>query len=928
MRSNDRRHRAALLGVAGAAALLASQAAHAQDVSAPEATADDGDAIVVTGVRGSLERAADIKRDAAQVLDSIVAQDIGRLPDPTTAAALQRVPGVQVSVNRNNELGDVRVRGLPDVLTTVNGREIFTTTGRKFDLNDLPAEALSRIDAYKSQTPDLIEGGLAGVIDLKLNKPFSFTKPTIVASARSNWAARAEAFNPQFGALATDRWDTGIGEIGVLVNATWSRNDYRRDQTTLSGLRSTAAAPLNTAGYMVPNILQNFPEEGRLERTQVNAALQWQASPALLFYADGLYTRSRDRGVHYGANVQPFTTNVSLTDATSSGDCFRARVTAAGQNPTIQTDAAGNRTLQPHTVQNLCYLESGTFNNIVVNQTTQARDIVQENKLIAGGASFEQGGWKADLDVSYQTSKSDRTLIIADIGQRLSSLTITPDVNGIPQFTVPGDQLLSTANLSMRNSFQQQFGLTEGDLFAAKVDVERELGGFLSKLRVGGRYARRAADSYQVNLNTALPGGNIGTATEARAVLVSNTGLPSSFLSIGAPAPGIDGGQRFYVPNPDYLLSDEGQDALRAYVGLPLGRPDFQKVRQFNAEEDTFAAYAEIDYEVALGGTATLDGVVGGRYVRTERDITTFVATNGGFDPLTASTTDQDFLPTATARLRFQNGLQARLGYSRSIRRPEFGDLNPAVTLSLSNNPFVQSSGSAGNPDLRQQESDSYDATLEYYFRGGYIAVAGYYREISDRVINGAANETFNGVDYSVTRPRNLGSATLKGIEISGQYFLDFLPGPLSGLGVQGAFTLADSKIGGDDPLAGNPLQGVSKYNFTSGLLYEKGGLSGRLVYTYRSKYFESDQTGSISVRPIAEGQEGEVFVPTLLSYVRPAGRLDFSVGYDINPALRLDVGGTNILRNRTKEYLGQSFAVFQGFYDETSYTIGLRVRL
>src|SRR3546814_16606066 len=69
---------------------------------------------------------------------------IGKLPDPTTAAALQRVPGVQVSTNRNNELGDVRVRGLPDVLTTVNGREVFTTTGRSFDLQDMPAEEIGR----------------------------------------------------------------------------------------------------------------------------------------------------------------------------------------------------------------------------------------------------------------------------------------------------------------------------------------------------------------------------------------------------------------------------------------------------------------------------------------------------------------------------------------------------------------------------------------------------------------------------------------------------------------------------------------------------------------------------------------------------------------------------------------------------------------
>jgi iron complex outermembrane receptor protein len=923
-----------LLWLLSSAAVIPVSAV-AQTVAPPHPVAETqgSSEIVVTGVRDSLERAAEVKRDAVQVVDSIVAQDIGKLPDPTTAAALQRVPGIQVSVSRTNELGDVRVRGLPDVLTTVDGREVFTTTGRRLDLQDVPAEALGRIDVFKSQTPDLVEGGLAGVIDLRLNKPLSFRKPTIVLTARGNYGLRSEKFSPQFGALATNRWDTGIGEIGVLVNGTWSRNDYQRDQTILSGLRSTAATPLNTAGYLIPNILQNFPEEGRIDRTQANAAIQWQASPSLELYVDGLYTRSHDRGAHYGANVQPFTTNVTLTNVQASSNCFQARATAAGQNPTIQTDSAGNRTLQAFTVQNLCYLNSATLNNVVVNQTTQARDIVQQNKLIAGGLRFDQAGWKANLDLSYQTSRSDRTLIIADIGQRLPSLTLRPNVDGIAEFEVPGNALLSIDDLYMRNSFQQQFGLTEGDLFAVKADTEKSFDGILSRVRFGARYARRAADSYQTNLNTALPGGNIGTATEATAVRVQATGLlPLGFLSIGSPAPSINGGTAFYVPDPEFLLSDDGQDALRTYVRLPTGRPGFQKERQFNAREETIAAYGELGYAIPFGDNAVIDGILGGRYVRTNRTITTFSVTGSGanavYTPVTADATNEDFLPTATARLKLDNGLQARLGYTRSIRRPEFGDLNPVRTLSLSNNPFVQSSGSAGNPDLKEQKSDSYDATLEYYFRGGYVAVAGYYRKIKDRVINGAATETVNGVDYSVTRPRNLGEASLKGVEVSGQYFLDFLPGALSGLGLQGAFTLADSEIGGDDPLAGNPLQGVSKYNYTAGLLYEKHGISGRLVYTWRSKYFDSDQTGSISVRPIDAGQINTIFVPTLLSYVRPAGRLDFNIGYDLNDAIRIDFGGTNVLRNKTRDYLGQSFATFEGFYDETTYSLGLRVRL
>src|SRR3546814_17905312 len=115
----------------------------------------------------------------------------------------------------------------------------------------------------------------------------------------------------------------------------------------------------------------------------------------------------------------------------------------------------------------------------------------------------------------------------------------------------------------------------------------------------------------------------------------------------------------------------------------------------------------------------------------------------------------------------------------------------------------------------------------------------------------------YDGDPYAVSRPRNIGQATLKGVELSSQYFFDFLPGALSGLGLQGAFTIADSKVGGGDPLAGYPLQGVSKYNYTVGLLYETYGISGRLGYTSRSKYF----TAQAERKNVALGKGGYVRV-------------------------------------------------------------------
>src|SRR3546814_18900483 len=99
----------------------------------------------------------------------------------------------------------------------------------------------------------------------------------------------------------------------------------------------------------------------------------------------------------------------------------------------------------------------------------------------------------------------------------------------------------------------------------------------------------------------------------------------------------------------------------------------------------------------------SLECVVGVRYIRTNRAIGTFVENDGGtFDPLTAKTTDHDWLPNATARFKIGDGIQIRLGYAKSLRRPNFGALNPAVTLNQSNNPLVQSGGSAGNPEDRK----------------------------------------------------------------------------------------------------------------------------------------------------------------------------------------------------------------------------------
>ncbi|VWX54072.1 TonB-dependent receptor [Novosphingobium sp. 9U] len=908
-----------------AAMLCSSQASIAQE-AAPQADGG-GDAIVVTGIRQSLEKAADVKREATQVVDSIVATDIGKLPDPTVAAALQRVPGIQVQNDRNNELSSVRVRGLTDILTTVNGREVMTTTGRGFDLQDVPAEALARIDAFKSQTADQIEGGVAGSIDLRLNRPFAFKQPLLVLTARQNYGVNVGKSNPALGALASYRTDTPVGEIGLLVNGTWSRSDTIRGQSNLTERRWSGSAPLNTPGYLIPQVIQNMPDVGQVDRKQVNAALQWQATPSLQAYVEGLYTYFRSTAGFAGFNAQPFTDRSRISNITADDDCFDARVNAAGTNPTLVNNANGTQTLQPFTVQRVCNVKSFQLDNVVINQNSSSNRVTQKNKLIAGGLNFAQERAKATLDVAYQTSRAFTENFNAEVGQRVASVFVETDVNNGPTMTIAPSLPLDPTNLSLRNSINQNFSLARGELFQAKADGEYEFDGILSKLRGGLRYARREArfqNVQQTNTVQSIGFGNIGTATEATARLVSSLPLSSDFLGVIGEAPRLNGGMPFLGVNPAYLRSERGRNELRALFKLPLRQPDYDPTKEFNAKEATYAGYLEGGYEIPIGDL-TLDGVIGGRLIRTDRTISGFERVGTAYNLVSAATSDTDFLPSATARLQLPGGFQTRFTYSRSIRRPDFSSLSPTESLTLVGNVFLLNTGSRGNPDLKPQKSDSFDATAEYYFRSGYVSVTGYYRSIKDRVVTSSTQETIGGLNYLISSPRNVGSVDLKGAEVSGQYFFDFLPGALSGFGVQGAFTLAQSKIKGDDPLAGNPLIGVSKYNYTAGLLYDKLGLSARLIWTFRSKYIDSDSTGGVQLRPFDPAVTN--VVPTLLTYTRAAGRLDFSVGYDVTEAFRIDVGGSNILRNHTSLYRGSEDLNVSLLEDETTYTIGARVK-
>src|SRR5271168_3436198 len=190
--------------------------------SSQSGQSDQVETIVVTGVRASVKSALEIKKNADQFVDSIVAEDIGKLPDNNVIEALQHVTGIQVSRNAA-EANQLLIRGLPDISTLLNGREIFTSTGRFITLQDIPAELLQRVDVQKSSRADDIEGGIAGVVDVRLHRPFDFDGTEIAGTLRETHSSLADTNDPTASLLASGRWHTDIGEFGLLGDVSYKK---------------------------------------------------------------------------------------------------------------------------------------------------------------------------------------------------------------------------------------------------------------------------------------------------------------------------------------------------------------------------------------------------------------------------------------------------------------------------------------------------------------------------------------------------------------------------------------------------------------------------------------------------------------------------------------------------------------------------------
>lgn len=207
-----------------------------QDVPPGTADVEATSEIIVTGTRQALQTSQNIKRNADTVVDTITATDIGAFPDKSVAEALQRVPGI--TVNRFAASDDtshfsadpsgVLIRGLTQVRSEFNGRDTFSAnSSRGLSWGDISPELMAGVDSYKNQTAEMIEGGIAGTVNLRTRVPFDQQGEVIQVGVNANYGDISKTLTPDISALYSNRWSTGIGEFGLLANLAYSEIQTR-----------------------------------------------------------------------------------------------------------------------------------------------------------------------------------------------------------------------------------------------------------------------------------------------------------------------------------------------------------------------------------------------------------------------------------------------------------------------------------------------------------------------------------------------------------------------------------------------------------------------------------------------------------------------------------------------------------------------------
>lgn len=927
--------------------MMSNGAAFGQ-ASAPNATPQELEEVVVSGIRESLTQALDIKRESIQIVDAVVAEDIGKFPDNNTVEALQRVPGVQVTDRARGEVSRVAIRGLEDVTTTINGRNIFTASGRQVALADIPSSLLNRVDIYKTRSADLIEQGIAGVIDIVAHRPFNFDDSKISLSARGVYEEQNDEIDPHLSALLSDRWETGIGQLGALLNVSYAKTHYR-DQSVTAGamvpfLTGTNLPPVPAAlraDYRGnPNDMNNWVPYERIFTTNPRVATNpttpgavhtpvqiWQ--PGML---DGLPTAAGST-LNFNGAQYPYVLSrdaVFASDLTGTRERPAANLSLqfAPNDSSEYTFEAFYNGYRDERFNSLLFTFVdwwGAPSNTVLYPGTnivKSRDIrdpygFMSGDLLTGDTDsylYSIGGkweitdaFEMTADVYYQDSRYDETFFAMRTERVAPSVSVDFNAgDGITAFSF-GDNP-ATANINESNLTDARLWNVaqlydnalwrEGDSMTADVDGSFKTDWtFIEKLSFGVRYDDRSA-SEGARTQTSDGQRILGTNSTTNGVLGINLATHPELVSTNS---GFFDGQSavpttWAVADGYYIRShaDEVRSLYNRTLNIDLATSNELVIpKNFEVQEVTTAAYVQADFNADIAGHA-FDGQFGARYVNVDTDMDFFSGPVNARVRSSASESKSKVLPSVMARFAITDDLRVRASYGETLRRPNFVDLNANITYTRDVTNIGYGTATGGNPNLDPVESKNYDLSLEWYFSDSSAV----YATLFKREIEGLIVPFFNVVQYTdsvgpytyvLAQPDNASNGELEGFELGFQYFPDNVPNWLKGIGIQASATWLDSSQDTPTTNSAGAVTGV----VTSDMFgVSEKSYSAVLVY---EKWIVDARLSWVWRDDFLNHYEAALFANPREVWRASEQNLDFQLSFDVTDALVLTLDARNL---------------------------------
>lgn len=828
-------------------AFLYTQAAWAQTSNTTGTTqaSGTGNVVVISGQRAALQSAQKLKQDSDEVVDSIVAEDIGKLPDRSVTEVLQRIAGVTIDRNmagdpnrQSVEGSGVSVRGLTYVRSEVNGRDAFSAGGgRSLGFADVAPELMAGVDVYKNPSAEQVEGAIAGLVNLRTAMPFDYKGFKGTLSVSENYSTlRKGAPAPTGALLLSNRWNTSFGEFGALIDLAHAKSPSRSDGVGVDPyfphVNSTDRALYDPAKTTwIPLGVGYRSQDFERVRRGDYAALQWRPTrdlTAALTYFKTRYKEDLDEHVVASAEDKWYQQVASSDSVFDSNGAF--------QSGTLSNPTYGGSPF--------------TSSQRINSRESSTRDLALNVQWrVAPNLS-----WTND----FQHVRSTTEGFDADVSTGFILPNQTLDMRGkVPLLTLGSPAYMADANNYYWAYTQEALDRAKATQKAWKSDVKFTFDDpVLRDIRFGVRMADREGvnnkaqkfynwqaitfpwmEGWQIPHVARL--GDPRFAGGASLQTIDNFfdgkyNVPPMLFANEATVRGFPGEWTKLHAYHDVLCAEQGSTCE------PWKPASFADPAATNTQtEKTRAAYTQLRF-----GWDDLkypiDGNIGIRYVKTKSNGSGYVSFTPpaatsvpagvpvtGQEKLiniaafaqaqSASNSYDNWLPSLNLRMKYSDKLQFRFAVAKAMSRPDFNQLQVQTTLNAANQQTtfkdaagnttaVQFNGTSltglsdGNPQLKPTTATNVDLTAEWYFaKAGSLTFSAFNKDIKDIVITQNYAYTANDVTgkpqtFIVTGPVNGAKGFARGFEIAHQQYYDFVPDWLRGIGTQASWTYVSSE--------------------------------------------------------------------------------------------------------------------------------------